>query len=230
MAALEDAKLELFCQERAKAGATDVSAYVAAGYAGNDPNISKKLTRLLKDIKVSARIAQIHVEAAAGNGLTQERVEQQLANVALTNMTDVVEWGSTVVRSQLDQVTGERRVVIVKENWIRLVDSSKMESGAGAALERISRNADGEIIGVKMRSPMPALVVLAKHLGISPGGPKHGVYGANSVNGAQTKPMVYVDSGPRETLEEWEARVRRRIEGNGTNQQKEGAPTENPSR
>lgn len=226
MAALEDAKLELFCQERAKAGATDVSAYVAAGYAGNDPISSKKLTRLLKDIKVSARIAQIHVEAAAGDGLTQERVKQQLANVALTNMTDVVEWGSTVVRSHVDQVTGERKVVIVKENWIRLVDSSKMEGGASAALERIARNADGEIVGVKMRSPMPALVVLAEHLGKLPGGPQHGVYGANSVHGART---MYVDRGPPETQEEWETRVRRKIEAAHPDRQKAGAPTENPS-
>lgn len=175
---------------------------------------------------MSARIAQIHVEAAAGDGLTQERVKQQLANVALTNMTDVVEWGSTVVRSQLDQVTGERKVVIVKENWIRLVDSSKMEGGASAALERIARNADGEIVGVKMRSPMPALVVLAEHLGKLPGGPQHGVYGANSVHDART---MYVDRGPPETQEEWETRVRRKIEAAHPDRQKAGAPTENPS-
>lgn len=169
MPVLKDQKLELYCQERAKAGATDISAYLAAGYIVRDHTKAyESITSILKDDKVSARIAEIHVEAALLRGVTSPRVLQQLASIAFTDIGQVVEWGSTVVRSHKDEVSGELKVVIVRENWMRLVDSSKALPQTLAVVEKISRNADGSVCGVRMRPKRPALVALAKHLGMFP--------------------------------------------------------------
>lgn len=213
MPALEDPKLELYCQERAKMGATDISAYVAAGYKSKDSGKAVDcINRILKNEKVSARIAEIHVEAALLGEVTLSRVLKQLADIAFADIGQVAEWGSTVVESHVDKVSGEIKVVSTNKNWMRLVDKSKVGVGALAAIDKISLNADGSISGVRLRPPMPALVALGRHLGMlrdarDSSWPAH----QNAKPRHQIEPLVYVDAGPAETREEWEARQRRRF-------------------
>lgn len=211
MPALKDPNLESYCQERAKVGATDISAYVAGGYDVKDPKAYETIKRILKNEKVSLRIAEIHVEAAQLSGVTPPRVIQQLADIAFTDIGKVVEWGSTVVRSHVDKVSGERRVVIERKNWMRLIDSSKTPPLALAAVDKISRNADGSLCGVRMRSPMPALVALGKHLGMFPDATTKRKSAAGVNRSYQHQSKVFVDRGPPETREEWEARQKLRF-------------------
>lgn len=78
MPVLDNSRHELFAQEIAK-GATQIEAYVKAGYEPIEPNAS----RLIRNAKVSARIAEIKAAAA-------ERVEIDEAYV-LSTIKDTVE-------------------------------------------------------------------------------------------------------------------------------------------
>jgi len=99
MPPLEDAKVELFCQERAKAGATDASAYAAAGYKakkGTSPTVCA--SRMSRDAKVVARIAEIAAEAPPVTVMTREEVLQELSRIARSNIQDVLQSGLHPVR------------------------------------------------------------------------------------------------------------------------------------
>ena len=149
-----------------------------------------------------------------GEAATLERVKQQLTYIAFTKLTDVLEWGSTVVRSHLDEVTGRRKVVIVKKKWLRLKDSAKIDPRAAAAIQSISIRSKG--IGFRLREPMPALVALGAHLGMWPMVGRRSIsrkkrQSFRDANPAPQDPR-YEPIPPNETHEEWEARQRRRME------------------
>lgn len=87
MPSLENARHEAFARgivEGKAAGA----AYVAAGYkpAGAEANAS----RLIRNDKVAARIAELKAEAAKGAVATAQQVLEELTKIGLANMQDFV--------------------------------------------------------------------------------------------------------------------------------------------
>ena len=216
MPALKDEKLELSCQERAKEGATDISAFKAAGYPVRDPGKAvEKITRILKNKEVYERIAEIHVEAALSNGGMMQRTMRQLAGIAFADIGKVLEWGGTIVRSHVDKATGERRVVIANQNWLRLVGSAKVDASVFAAIEEISLKADGSVNAVKLRSPTPALVALGKQLGDAPGTKEHLKFAKRDALHEHRMELMRknIYKGPSMSSEEWQEMVNRRRAG-----------------
>ena len=166
------------------------------------------------------------MEAALASGVTPERIKQELAYVAFANIAEIIEWGDTVVRTQVDEVTGEISVVNVKENWIRVVDSEKIDPRASAAIKEISRNAKGTVMRVTLRDPMQALIAAGKDLGMWS---KHTRHSSPHYYPPAAGRESHVDRGPPETQEQWEARVRRRLDAAlNTNPKEAGISVENP--
>ena len=89
MPVLTNARHEIFAQAIAQ-GAEVREAYMQAGYTHNRGNAA----RLNAYESIRARIDEILGEAAAANAVTVERLVQELANIAFSNMADYVEWGT----------------------------------------------------------------------------------------------------------------------------------------
>lgn len=77
MPALQNARHERFAQELAK-GKSQSEAYQLAGYEPSEPNAS----RLTRNDKVQARVAELQERAAANVMLTREWVLEQLVDNA----------------------------------------------------------------------------------------------------------------------------------------------------
>lgn len=82
MAALANARHERFAQEVAK-GTSSRDAYRAAGYeTRNDAATDAAASRLLSDVKVQARVAEIQERAAIRTEISVASVTENLARIA----------------------------------------------------------------------------------------------------------------------------------------------------
>lgn len=77
MGALKNARHELFAQTVAK-GISATEAYRSAGYSAVGNSAEAAASRLLKDVKVAARVAEITNKAAARVVVTIESLSQEL--------------------------------------------------------------------------------------------------------------------------------------------------------
>jgi hypothetical protein len=73
-------------------------------------------------------------------------------------------------------------------------------------ISEIKQLPDGSVV-VKLRDPVPALKLLGNHMGMFSGESATPPAGAST---SDSKPLVYVDRGPPETMEQREARMHRR--------------------
>jgi phage terminase small subunit len=217
MPPLDDPRLELFCQERAKAGATDASAYTAGYKAKIAASAARYASRMLGDPKIAFRIAEIQAAALSNNDVTLEGVVRQLARIAFADIRRVLKWGETTVRVHKDEISGERKIVVEPNNEIQLVSVSEMGADTVASIREIRQNSDGSL-SVKFHEPMPALILLGKHLGMWSKKSEHLSGRGSTSDASNIKPLVYVDAPPPETAEEWFARHKRRFAelANGT--------------
>jgi phage terminase small subunit len=157
MPILKNAKHERFCQGIAE-GMTGGDAYIRAGYASNANAASVSATRLLKDAKISARIAELlkrreDIEVKATEkavnklAISKEKVLAELAKIAFADAGDYFDWGPDgVTVKNKSELTAEQRVVVSE------VSQTVTEKGG--------------TIRVKLHDKRAALVDLGKHLGI----------------------------------------------------------------
>jgi phage terminase small subunit len=82
MAVLANVRHERFCQELAK-GKTNAEAYELAGYQSVGATASAAATRLLKDVKIQGRLADIQKRGAERAEITVASVTEHLSRIAL---------------------------------------------------------------------------------------------------------------------------------------------------
>lgn len=135
---------EKFAQEYV----VDLNATRAATRAGYSPKGAHvQGFRLLNDVKVSERIAELKAKLSVRMEITQERVIEEYAKIAFSNVEDVVAW-------------------INADPKLRA--SGEISHAAHAAISEITvtPNAFGNVTKVKLHDKKGALDSLAKHLGI----------------------------------------------------------------
>ncbi len=126
----------------------DFNATRAATRAGYSPR-SAHVTgfRMLNDVKVTERIQELKQELAIRVEITQERVIEEYAKIAFSNVEDVVAWckADPTLRSSED-----------------------ISHSAHAAISEITvtPNAFGNTTKVKLHDKKGALDSIAKHLGM----------------------------------------------------------------
>ena len=205
--------LELFCQIRAKPTASDLIAFVAAGYKSTGVADTKvAIARLLQDSRIATRIAEIKAAASSPpNPVTREAVIERLTRIAFFDPLQVVNWVSTEVRVDKDEISGVRRFVNVPNFRFTVTDSAKLDADTVAAMPRIKRYANGGF-SINFQSPMPALIALGKHLGMWPNNAQRRAQGNGSWRHSEpstSAPRTETKEPRSESFEEWTERRKR---------------------
>jgi len=89
---LPNAKHEAFARAIVE-GKSGRAAYHAAGYTAKGAAADANASRLLRNAKVSARIAELKGEAAQATIVTAARILEELAKLAFANMADYMRVG-----------------------------------------------------------------------------------------------------------------------------------------
>ena len=154
MPALENEKHERFCQlllvdPEARAG----RVYEQVGYKARGDVAEAAASRLLRNVKVAARLAQLRRERSERTGITADRVLEELAVVAFSDVTHycVDEEGRVVLDTRADA------------SATRALSSVKRKTKQYMQKDELVTEHDVE---VKLWNKINALEQLARHLGL----------------------------------------------------------------
>ena len=134
-------KQERFCEEYM----IDLNATQAAIRAGYSPRTANKQAgRLLVNVGIQNRIAQLQAEQSRRTGVTADRVVRELAKIAFANASDLIDPETASVK----------------------LDASRDDLAAIQSIKVKSFGEDGLEHEVKLADKLRALDLLGKHLGM----------------------------------------------------------------
>ncbi len=154
MPVLQNSRHERFAQEVAK-GKSATEAYKDAGYTPKGKVAASAASRLLRGVKVKARIDELLQNAADKAGLTVERVLSELSKIAFADIRQAVRWG----RGPIDSKSKHGN-----SNGLELVPSDEISDDIAAAVSEVALTPSG--VRIKLHDKKSALVDLGKHLGM----------------------------------------------------------------
>lgn len=161
MPVLDNPRHELFAQEVAK-GTPLERAYELAGYSPS----AKNAARLRKIEGVSSRIEEILSQSAEKAGITIERVLEEIAKIAFSDIRKVAKWRSHLVTEEDNPDGGDVLVVkTIVTNTVEMVASEDIDDATAAAIAEIGQTDKGSV-KIKLHDKLSALEKLGKHLGM----------------------------------------------------------------
>jgi phage terminase small subunit len=154
MSALRNARHEAFARAIVRGG-TGRAAYGAAGYRAQGAVADAAASRLLGNVKVAARIAELKGVAAQASTIEAARVLDELAKLAFANMLDYMRVGPggdpVLDFSKLTRDQAAALVEVTVEDYL---------DGRGEDARKVRR------VRFKLADKRGALVDLGKHLGL----------------------------------------------------------------
>ena len=158
-----------------------VQAYVSRGMNGtkayravypsikSDDVAGAAAARLLGNVRVQARIAEIMRAGAERAEVTVEQVVRELKLIGFSDIRKAVAWRNEMVaREDEEEGKGEDGVVRVTRVLlprVSIVPSEEMDPDIAAAIAQISQGPNGEV-RVRLHDKHAALVSIGKHLGM----------------------------------------------------------------
>jgi phage terminase small subunit len=144
---------ERFAQEYSANGGVAATAAVAAGYSA--ASAASQGSRLLRNVKVAARIRELHEETAHRLGVTREEVVDELAAIAFSSVDRIVTFGPAgielrpmdeIPRADLAAVATLRHRVgpTSRSTLVRMVDKVRALGKLGRMLGLFDKKAQGE--------------------------------------------------------------------------------------
>jgi len=156
MPMLEDIRREKFCQLYATSG-KKAEAAREAGFSDKGPHVIAN--RLLKEVSVLNRIAELQNEAMKPLGIDRDRIISELAHISTDDISNYLEFRTEEYRIDTKDdgtpVMGSRVFVAVKDS--NTIDTRN--------IQEISIGKDGQF-RFKLYPKDAALVNLGKHLGM----------------------------------------------------------------
>jgi phage terminase small subunit len=176
-------KHEAFVQAYITNGMNATKAYRAVYPKTKSDRIAQAASsRLLSNVMVQARIAEIMRVGAERAEVTAEEVIRELKKLGFSCIGKAVTWRNEVVTQQLEEgEEGEPKTVLVPR--VRIVPTEDLDKATLDAIAEVSQQANGAL-RVKMHDKHAALVSLGKHLGLF----THNVQ-IKAVYGISDKPM-----------------------------------------
>lgn len=129
-------------------------AAIRAGYSEN--GAGQSAFNLLKKPEIQALIEKLRAKTSVKLEVTRERVINELAKIAFSDIRSVVKWG----RVKIQAYDGIPEAVYD----IDLIPSDEISEDAAAAVAEVRKTRDG--LSVKMLDKKGALDSLGKHLGL----------------------------------------------------------------
>jgi phage terminase small subunit len=119
--------------------------------------------RLLGNVRVQARIAEIMRAGAERAEVTVEQVVRELKLIGFSDIRKVVSWRNELVTRTEKGKDGEPVMVLMPR--VSIVDADKISDEAAAAVAEVSQTVNGAL-RVKLHDKHAALVSIGKHLGM----------------------------------------------------------------
>jgi phage terminase small subunit len=155
MPLLKNARHEAFARAIVR-GSTGRAAYGAAGYRTHGVVADAAASRLLRNVKVAARVAELKSVAAQAATVTAARVLDELAKLAFANMADYIKIGADgQPRVDLSALTRDQSAAI--HELVVETRTETREEGPPAVIVKTR---------FKLADKRGPLVDLGKHLGI----------------------------------------------------------------
>lgn len=136
-------------------------AAIAAGFAAKSAGTWG--AKLLKKAGVQAILEKRMEELAEKAGVSAQRVIEEFARVAFSDVRKAVRWRSNVKTAAIDEETGKPITVVTNE--VTLLDSDKLDDAVAAAIHSISQGPKGDL-KIRFHNKIAALTELGKHLGL----------------------------------------------------------------
>jgi len=157
-------KHEAFVQAYVSRGMNGTKAYRAVYPSIKSDDVAGAATaRLLGNVRVQARIAEIMRAGAERAEVTVEQVVRELKLIGFSDIRKVVGWRNELVTRTEKGEDGEPVKVLMPR--VTIVDADKISGEAAAAIAEVSQNANGSL-RIKMHDKHAALVSIGKHLGM----------------------------------------------------------------
>jgi phage terminase small subunit len=154
MAALKNSKHEAFCRAIVE-GMSGRDAYLSAGYSAQPAAADAAASRLLKSVKVAARVAELKAAAARASTVTAARVLDELAKLAFANMQDYMRAGPDGdPYLDFSKLTRDQAAALTE------VTVEDFKDGRGEDARNVRK------IRFKLADKRAALVDLGKHFGM----------------------------------------------------------------
>ena len=119
--------------------------------------------RLLGNVRVQARIAEIMRAGAERAEVTVEEVVRELKLIGFSDIRKVVSWRNELVTRTEKGEDGEPVMVLMPR--VTIVDADKISDEAAAAVAEVWQTVNGTL-RVKLHDKHAALVSIGKHLGM----------------------------------------------------------------
>ncbi len=121
-------------------------------------------SRLLKNVEVAARIAEIMAVGAERAEVTAEEIIRELKKLGFSCIGNVVDWRNEVITQELEegQEGGPKSVLVPR---VTIVPRAELQKATLDAIAEVSQQTNGAL-RVKMHDKHAALVSLGKHLGL----------------------------------------------------------------
>jgi len=150
------------CHERYAQGLASgmkrIDAYVAAGYSRSPANA----TRLAHDPRIERRVHEILAVSAERAVISRQRIQEELACIAFSDLRSAVKWTSIAVKTSIDD---DGKPVMTVCNQVEIIDSGKLPEAIARAIGEVSQTREGSL-KIKMHDKMKALELLGKDLGM----------------------------------------------------------------
>lgn len=149
-------KQEKFCLEYLKTG--NASEAYRSAYEAQDmkpETIWRNAHELVNNNKVAARLKELNSSAVSDAVMTRQEALEKLSNLARTDLSDLVEFGSY-------EVGMDGETPVIQATW-KIKDSAFMNPKQLAAIAELSAGKEG--IKIKTHSPLQAIQQLAKMQG-----------------------------------------------------------------
>jgi len=119
--------------------------------------------RLLGNVRVQARIAEIMRAGAERAEVTVEQVVRELKLLGFSDIRNVVTWRNELVTRTEKGKDGEPVMVLMPR--VTIVDADKISDEAAAAVAEVSQTVNGAL-RVKLHDKHAALVSIGRYLGM----------------------------------------------------------------
>jgi len=159
-------KHEAFVQAYVSRGMNGTKAYRAVYPSIKSDDVAgAAAARLLGNVRVQARIAEIMRAGAERAEVTIEQVVRELKLIGFSDIRKVVSWRNELVTRTEKGKDGEPVMVEVVMPRVTIVDADKISDEAAAAVAEVSQTVNGAL-RVKLHDKHAALVSIGKHLGM----------------------------------------------------------------
>jgi len=157
-------KHEAFVQAYVSRGMNGTKAYRAVYPSIKSDDVAgAAAARLLGNVKVQARIAEIMRAGAERAEVTVEQVVRELKLLGFSDIRQVVSWRNELVTRTEKGEGGEPVMVLMPR--VTIVDADKISDEAAAAVAEVWQTVNGAL-RVKLHDKHAALVSIGRYLGM----------------------------------------------------------------